>query len=244
MSQKSFRNILMVGIVSAGLVACAHGGVPGQAANLDTAAEAAVVDTRVSRFNVAADIAGLGRARQDPIIMLAAARVLSADGIAPVEIEAVEAPISSAEDKPQPGPALTEKAEDGERDLLADIFGEARRFARGDETIIALISETEDTTTKGAVTGAGGWQKRVPARGSIQVTDRFRGGEVAEVGLLGDGDTDVDLYIYDENGREICNSVRNSDRESCRWTPAWTGQFTIKAMNYGWVYNDVVIVTN
>ena len=58
------------------------------------------------------------------------------------------------------------------------------------------------------------------------------------------GDTDVDLVVYDSNGNRICSSTRGGDREYCRWTPAWTGEFTVRVSNYGRVYNAVTMVTN
>lgn len=67
--------------------------------------------------------------------------------------------------------------------------------------------------------------------------ERFVGSELAGATLSGDGDTDLDLYVYDFNGNLICKSEANSDDEICSWTPAWTGTFKIVVLNRGTVYN-------
>ena len=69
-------------------------------------------------------------------------------------------------------------------------------------------------------------------------------GEVAEVIVYGDGDTDLDLYIYDENWNLITSDTDYTDICICRWNPIWTGNFYMKVVNRGNVYNEFVIATN
>ena len=68
--------------------------------------------------------------------------------------------------------------------------------------------------------------------------------ELAEVCVSGDGDTDLDLYVYDSNGNLIGSDADYSDDCVVRWVPAWTGEFTIKVVNRGAVYNNFAIWTN
>lgn len=51
-------------------------------------------------------------------------------------------------------------------------------------------------------------------------------------------ETDLDLYIYDENGNLIDSDIDNTDICVCTWTPRWTGRFKIKIVNRGSVYNN------
>lgn len=60
----------------------------------------------------------------------------------------------------------------------------------------------------------------------------------------GDGDTDLDLYVYDENGNLMGKDIDYSDYCVVSWTPRWTGPFTIKIKNRGSVYNRYKIYTN
>jgi hypothetical protein len=59
----------------------------------------------------------------------------------------------------------------------------------------------------------------------------------------GDGDSraDLDLYIYDQNGRLV--AVDNDYTDFCigSWTPSFTGTVTIRVVNVGTVYNDYVL---
>ena len=70
---------------------------------------------------------------------------------------------------------------------------------------------------------------------TYQVT--LRAHESTLITLRGDGDTDLDLYIYDENGNLVDVDNDYTDRCVCEVVPKWTGRFTIKVVNRGRVYN-------
>jgi hypothetical protein len=55
--------------------------------------------------------------------------------------------------------------------------------------------------------------------------------------VVGDGDTDLDLYVYDENGYLIDSDTDATDRCIVSWTPRWDGCFMVKVVNRGRVYN-------
>lgn len=61
----------------------------------------------------------------------------------------------------------------------------------------------------------------------------FNGGEQADVAISGDGSSDLDLYVYDQNGNEVCHSTSYGDDEHCVFYPRWTGPFLIKVVNEG-----------
>lgn len=72
--------------------------------------------------------------------------------------------------------------------------------------------------------------------------ETFVGGYNASVLISGDGDTDLDLYIYDQNGNEVCKSISYGDDEICTWNPIWTGPFMIKVKNRGTYSNRYNII--
>lgn len=80
--------------------------------------------------------------------------------------------------------------------------------------------------------GAYGGAKEADSKVKANHTDvydiKFRGSEQAIVDVVGDGDTDLDLYIYDENGNLVANDTDNTDDCVCRWTPKWNDAFKIK----------------
>lgn len=59
----------------------------------------------------------------------------------------------------------------------------------------------------------------------------LKGGELFQLSLLGDGDTDLDLYIEDAFGNLLARSDGTTDRESIRYKPAFTGKYKIKVIN-------------
>lgn len=73
---------------------------------------------------------------------------------------------------------------------------------------------------------------------------RFNGGEVARVIVSGDGDTDLDLYVYDALGNVIASDTDASDQNVLIWFPRYDANYTIVVRNLGSVYNRYEIVTN
>lgn len=124
--------------------------------------------------------------------------------------------------------------------LLAD----AAALAEGDANYLALIDGVKNSATRGAYGGPKSATERVNAHSTDVYRIQFRGNEEASVLVVGDGDTDLDLYIYDENGNLIDQDLDYGDTCLCTWYPAWTGYFTIKVKNLGNVYNRYEIITN
>ena len=60
--------------------------------------------------------------------------------------------------------------------------------------------EDDDVTMRGRTRGPARHTDVVSARGTDIYNLTFQGGESAVLSVLGDGDTDLDLYVYDENG--------------------------------------------
>ncbi len=92
--------------------------------------------------------------------------------------------------------------------------------------------------------------------GTLELKIVFKANELAEFSLVGDGDTDLDLYIFDAAGweggwvngrvagRPITKDVDppatqggGSDICNCRWQPLVEQEYTILIINYGKVYN-------
>lgn len=122
--------------------------------------------------------------------------------------------------------------------LLAD----ATTYAEGDKSLLSLIKAAGNT--RGRVGGPLRHYDSVNAGATDVYNIRFRGGELAMVIVSGDGDTDLDLTIYDENGNLITSDTDGTDDCVVSFTPRWTGVFKVKIRNYGRVYNRYVLVTN
>lgn len=80
-------------------------------------------------------------------------------------------------------------------------------------------------------------EERVSANSTDVYEEIFVADVKVVVYLKGDGDTDLDLYIYDEADNLIDSDTDTSDECYCEWTPKWRGKFKIKVKNIGSVYN-------
>jgi hypothetical protein len=203
----------------------------------------------VSLLDQAMVLVGYARENESPVAMLTAVqmirRVRAQEGTGRLGTKQSEAQKTSEQPKEGKKGETPTPTMDAQK-LLA----EAKTWAKGNEHLLALIG------AEAAQPGnASGGTLGVPG-GAIYHTDRvlpfradsytltFRGGEVARVAVVGDGDTDLDLYVYDENGNLIGSDTDATDRCLVQFTPRWTGQFRIRITNSGWVYNQYVLMTN
>lgn len=109
-------------------------------------------------------------------------------------------------------------------------------------TAISASAASIENEADYRINGSSCTVERVSANSTDVYNVTFIGGEPAEVFVVGDGDTDLDLFIYDENGNLIDSDTDNTDVCLCEWTPRWTGRFTIKIRNYGSVYNEYTML--
>ena len=72
----------------------------------------------------------------------------------------------------------------------------------------------------------------------------FEAGEVAVVRVVGDGTSDLDMYVYDENGNLITKDDDASDDCVATFVPRWTGRFYVVVRNRGGIWNRYVLRTN
>jgi hypothetical protein len=56
---------------------------------------------------------------------------------------------------------------------------------------------------------------------------------LAEFAVIGDGSTDVDVFVYDEAGKEVARDDKFSDLALVRWLPTHAQRYTIKVKNLG-----------
>lgn len=86
--------------------------------------------------------------------------------------------------------------------------------------------------------------KRCEAYSSVTYYETFRGGERAIVSIVGDGDTDLDIFVYDMFGNLIVQGIGYTDRETVSWTPFATSTYRIVVRNLGGVWNRYSLATN
>jgi hypothetical protein len=197
-------------------------------------AEASATSAAVEALATADALALYGIRESDPVALIQAAKMKKA---APAKA------LEAAKKTEGTGTKGADKATG--YDLGADaLLARAEGMSAGNATLQALIADAKSTKSRGATRGPTVHADTVLAGNIDSYTVTFRGGEQAAVLVSGDGDTDLDLYVTDENGNTICTDTDASDTMLCSWTPAWTGPFGIHVRNLGRVYNNYRLAVN
>jgi hypothetical protein len=129
---------------------------------------------------------------------------------------------------------------------LASILSAAKKYADGDAKLLAAIADVEkaNQATRGRVGGPAERTDLVPANSTLTYTMNFIEGELAEIGVVGDSDTDLDLFVFDSSDNKIATDTDYTDRCYVSWIPKWTGRYRVVVVNRGMVSNQFTIRTN
>ncbi len=200
------------------------------------AEEAKTIPRQAEQLALAGYLVKYGYETQTALPLIQAVQIYQQLNVQPAldgeKTETQDAPVSDRISK-------TERPILSEEQLLAD----ATTYADGNKILLALIKDCKGTT-RGAAEGPVSHYARVRAKSTDIWRIRFRGGEAAYVVVSGDGDTDLDLYIFDENGNLITSDTNYSDHCTCSFTPRRTGYFCVKIKNRGIVCNYYSLITN
>jgi hypothetical protein len=164
----------------------------------------------------------------DPLLLLSAAKLRKSLGL------------TASARLPEGGMADTEEPLSWQ-----DMLASATELAADDETLLGLIDDVQAESTKGVSSGPvynignlkNGGKDAYPAV-------EFVGGEYAEVYVEAKGATDLNLTIYDAQGRLVCSDTDVSHIAYCGWRPADTGNFTMKVENQGPQGAKYALMTN
>jgi hypothetical protein len=129
------------------------------------------------------------------------------------------------------------------------LLAEARTWAKGNQSVLTLIDEASKAQpqSSGTLGGAPSPYRQpglLPPRTYKDWVVTMRGGELARIGVLGNGNSDLDLEVFDENGNLIVRDIDYSDQCLVQWTPKWTGQYTVRITNLGRFSNEYLLLSN
>lgn len=182
----------------------------------------------IKTVELSARLFAAGEAAQDPILVLAAAKLRK-------------------QTKPAASDRAATQGEAGEGAPLGweDMLARAESLAAGDEALLALIEDARAETTKGVVTGpvynigklGGGKTDTYPRID-------FKGGEYAEVYVEAKSSVDLNLTIKDAQGRLVCADSDVSHIAYCGWRPAENGGYVLLVENKGGAATSYALMTN
>ena len=173
-------------------------------------------------------------ARPDPLVLVMAARLKRLQGGSSSPGAPVDAGVAGRTAvKPGPHPRSAEA-------LLA----RARALSIGRADLLALIDDVAQERPRGVEDGPRTRSGVAAPLATDTYREPFKAGEPAAVLIAGDGDSNLDLYVFDERGARICASERLDDVEVCRWQPRAAGRVMIHVVNRGRVDNRYELRSN
>ncbi len=184
---------------------------------------------------MASDLLAFGRDNKDPPVSESLpARIAKAQGSTEVDL------------KPE-GRAGTESAQKSGQPTSPDsILVEARDLAKGEKITNLLIDETAAMGATAEAGQAKTHQDTVQPGATDAYSVVFSGGQLAEAGIAGDGNGDLDLIVYDENDHHQSSAAApgSATANIAAGGPAGPGRFASKSKNLGAVANLYRVATN
>jgi hypothetical protein len=93
--------------------------------------------------------------------------------------------------------------------------------------------------------GPGSFTETVPPGQSRFVNIKFNGGVMAEIIISGQGNADVEIYVYDSANREVTsNWIGVSDQRRVNWVPPSTQTYRVELRSNGPGTNRVLVKHN
>lgn len=216
---------------------CAMCSVFDTKAAVPAAAKAASPSTRaVDVVALAADLASHGYSANSPLSLLTAAELL---------LQASPSPLSGKQGARMPSVAA--KAGTPVRFDAGAMIASALAMAGGNANVAALASQLQNRLAAGAK-GAVGGPRSTTDRVLSNTTDvweiAFRGGELGSIRVDGDGDTDLDCYVYNSAGTLLAYDNDLTDYCILDWYQSSAGNIRLEIKNLGDVYNEYILSTN
>lgn len=189
-------------------------------------------DQHVEALRLSHALAQWGRANKSAAALATAASI--ADGVPTQPMEGVTRTSEGGIDAPEKAAVPS---------TSADLYKEAKAIAQG-EAAIAMVDTIEKSgvRTKGPIGGTRVTNETVKALGTDRYALVLRGNEPWYVTVSGDGDTDLDLYVFDDNGNLVASDDDYTDECRCAGVPRYTGKFWFVVVNRGRVYNNYLIM--
>ena len=199
---------------------------------------------------LAARLALLGEKQEKPMLLLAAAQLLGELQTSDKDASSVKKTEDDSKDSAGELNTLNYRELLSKAQAMAEKQGDAGK---------AIIDQIEGLRTKGIVYSQGeGRPSRILQGITFKVMDRdridpghsatysnvqFEGKKPAIVTVIGDGDGDLDLFVYDGNTGGIIGS--DEDRDSIpvvQWQPRYEGPFTIVVKNVSGDWENFVLL--
>ena len=188
------------------------------------------LNNEYATINLAAELSKHGYAHGDALSLIQAARLVKQLGI--VSDDNQKTAVGGSDDLR----TKTIKVNMNDSELLAD----AKALAKDNGILLALIDQV-GSNVRGVCNDG---NRRIYSAVRAHATDVYKlrcpSTKPVSVRVVGDGDTDLSLMIYDPEGNIIYNDDEDEDCIA-RFTPRWTSVYEIHIVNHGDVYNNYTL---
>ena len=190
----------------------------------------------LKQLTLAQDVFAYGLEMQDPLAVLTAAKMTAAIHVTDV----------TRDTETRPGDTIAGGVDETEAPIMnaAEMFAIAADLAGGDDYLIGLVEDAEAEGSRGRLGGASRTLNRLQSGYVDMVKLEFKGGELAELAILGADGANLDLKVTDERGNTICKEQGVSDKLYCAWTPETNGVYFAEVENVSSRRNSYYVLTN
>ncbi len=208
-----------------------------------------VLSPQMRTIVMARQLADYGYTNKDAMALANAAKIIAKNTKGTMETTEKEADKTESNMQAATVPASQGVAKTAQTSIEpAKLIRDAKMYAGSNATLVAAVTEIENEikagATKGLSDGPTTKSYKIDAYSTRTLYGTFSGGSLARLIVSGDGDTDLDIYVYDEYGNLADSDSDNTDYCVAEWTPRRNGQFKIVIKNRGRVYNNCVLMTN
>jgi hypothetical protein len=240
-AKKLLYGLSAAAIAAACVPAPAGRAVDRTAVEAKTAVPATLIESSARRRRavdavaLAADLASYGYQNNSAISLLTAAELL---------IQASPTTLSGKE-----GQQAISVAPKSTRSLVFEpgaLISSALSMGAGNQNVSAIARQLRArlaSSPKGALGGPRTTTDRVLANTTDIWHINFSGGQLGSIRVDGDGDTDLDCYVYSD-GRLVAVDDDYTDYCILDWYQRSTGPVRLEIRNLGRVYNQYVLTTN
>lgn len=190
---------------------------------------------------LALQLANLGYAEKDPILLMAAAKIIKQQPLQVIQLNKQSAPNKGAKNT----------SKNGKKNLQAytadNLLNSAEQFSGGKAELVLLIQDIRTTASRGLTDGAKMHKDEVLANGFDYYKLTFEADAIAKVGVVSDdSQQDLDLYVVDalEMDKVVCQDTSATSGSLCEWTPNKEQDYIIKIKNRSASINAYTMILN
>lgn len=216
---------LLLTILAVGAINLTAQDLPGNKENIGDPSEG------MEHLALARQLMNYGYDFNDPVSLLLAAKLF---------LEWSPAVFSPISGKMKSG----EEAAKAEGVNVDKLIADAKKMGGNDPAVTSMAKDLEAVGSKGVVGGPVAGTYTLAGQDYVVFELEYRGDELAEVGVLGDGNADLDLFVFDRRMNPFLQDESPNYICYLSWYPRRTEVYYVVVYNRGTASSSFIIGTN